>query len=198
MAKYAPDPAESRWIAGAKAGNQQDFARLIQAYQTPVYNLCYRMLAQREDAEDATQEAFLRAFAHLDRYDSQRPFINWILTIASNLCVDRLRKRRGQWVDLDEAAIYETMPASDPSPEKVALQRQENQDIQGWLNQLSPDYRTPLILLYWYGFSYEEIAQTMNLSVPAVKSRLHRARKKLAGLMRQLPVETIPPSLPKG
>jgi len=197
VAKHAPDPAERHWIAGAKAGNQQDFARLIQAYQTAVYNLCYRMLGQREDAEDATQETFLRAYMHLHRYDANRRFLNWILTIASNLCIDRLRKRRITWLDLDDIPFYESTPSHLPRPEKVTMQQQERLDIQAWLNKLPPDYRVPLILLYWYDFSYAEIADTMQLSIPAVKSRLHRARKKLAALMlQQQEVAGLNPSSP--
>ncbi|NOZ48791.1 MAG: sigma-70 family RNA polymerase sigma factor [Chloroflexi bacterium] len=187
MAPHATDPAEYRWIAGAKAGNHQDFSRLIQAYQTPVYNLCYRMLGQREDAEDATQETFLRAFTHLHQYDANRRFLNWILTIASHHCIDRLRKKQIPSVPWEQNPGAESVSSPARSPEKTVIARQQADEIQQWMQQLPPDYRIALTLLYWYDFSYEEIAQVLQCSVPAIKSRLHRARKKLATLVPPQP-----------
>ncbi len=183
MAPRATNPAEKRWIAGALAGDPQEFAHLIQAYQNPVYNLCYRMLGQHEDAEDATQETFLRAYTHLHQYDSNRRFLNWILTIASHLCIDRLRKKKLHTLPIDAVPAPEQVHTNGVSPEHIAVAREQADEIQGWLAQLPADYRTAIILLYWYGFSYEEIAQILHVSVPAVKSRLHRARKKLASLI---------------
>lgn len=192
MAPHATDPAEYRWIAGARAGDHQDFSRLIQAYQTPVYNLCYRMLGQREDAEDATQETFLRAFTHLHQYDTNRRFLNWILTIASHHCIDRLRKKQIQSVPWEQNPVAQSVSSPARSPEKTIIARQQADEIQQWMQQLPPDYRIALTLLYWYDFSYEEIAQILQCSVPAIKSRLHRARRKLATLVPPQPTARRP------
>jgi RNA polymerase sigma-70 factor (ECF subfamily) len=179
---------ERELLARAQQGDHQAFAHIVQAYQRPVYNLCYRMLGDPAEAEDAAQETFIRAYTHLDKFDLDRKFINWVLTIASNHCVDRLRKRRMPTTSLEEDPYVERIPMPESiNPHQVAEQREQADAIQFWLNQLPPDYRTPLVLLYWYGYSYEEIAEVMELSVPAVKSRLHRARKRIAEMMQQAP-----------
>ena len=84
---------ESEWLDGAIEGDDDAFAQLVELYQKPVYNLCYRMLGTPGDAEDAAQEAFLRAYKNLRRYDRNRSFATWLLSIASHYCIDQLRKR---------------------------------------------------------------------------------------------------------
>ncbi len=174
---------ERVWIQRAKKGDHAAFAQIVQAYQRPVYNLCYRMLSDPEEAEDATQEAFLRAYTNLHRYDSQRKFVNWMLSIASNHCIDRLRKRRVTWVSFEDTPLVEQLSTKTEGPQRRAERSEEAAELQQWIDKLPPNYRTPLVLLYWYELSYEEIAETLKLSVPAVKSRLHRARKRVAELM---------------
>ena len=184
---------ERELLLCAQNGDQQAFAQIVQSYQRPVYNLCYRMLGNQQEAEDATQETFIRAYTNLDRFNPDRKFLNWVLTIASNHCVDRLRKRRINWSSLEEEPYIERVPMPEVAdPHRSAEQKETADHIQQLIDQLSPDYRTPVILLYWYGYSYEEIAETMGLSVSAVKSRLHRARKQLARMMSQEPSAPIP------
>ncbi len=179
-------PSERECLLSAQKGDQQAFAQIVQSYQRPVYNLCYRMLGNQQEAEDATQETFIRAYTNLDRFNPDRKFINWVLTIASNHCVDRLRKRRINWSSLEDDPYVEKIPMPESiDPHRNAERRETSDQMQQWLDQLSPDYRTPVVLLYWYGYSYEEIAETMGISVPAVKSRLHRARKQMAKLITQ-------------
>ena len=89
---------EQNLVTRILAGDQESFAELVEVYQRSVYNLTYRMLGDAREAEDAAQEAFLRAYQHLDRYDADRPFKTWLLSIASNYCIDRLRKRRLTWL----------------------------------------------------------------------------------------------------
>jgi len=180
-----PD-SERDLLLSAQKGDQQAFAHIVQSYQRPVYNLCYRMLGNQQEAEDATQETFIRAYTNLDRFNPDRKFINWVLTIASNHCVDRLRKRRINWSSLEDDPYVEKVPMPESvDPHRSAERREASDQMQQWLDQLSPDYRTPVVLLYWYGYSYEEIAETMGISVSAVKSRLHRARKQIARLIAQ-------------
>lgn len=177
-------PSEREYLLNAQKGDQQAFAYIVQSYQRPVYNLCYRMLGNQQEAEDATQETFIRAYTNLDRFNPDRKFLNWVLTIASNHCVDRLRKRRINWSSLEDEPLVEKVPMPESIDPHVSAERQEMSDeMQRWIDQLSPEYRTPLVLLYWYGYSYEEIADAMGISVSAVKSRLHRARKKIAQMI---------------
>lgn len=175
---------ESEWIRLAQQGDQIAFGRLVAAYQTPVYNLTYRMLGDTAEAEDAAQEAFLRAYTHLRSYDPARPFRSWMLSIASHYCIDRLRRQRLNWLSLDDEATMPYEPVSDcPSPEAAVAQQEQRVQIQRLLAALSPTDRAAITLCYWYDCSYEEIAEMLNLTVSAVKSRLHRARQALASMM---------------
>lgn len=172
--------AESQWIRLAQAGDDQAFSELVGAFQVPVFNLCYRMLGERNEAEDAAQETFFRAYRNIKKYDAERKFVTWVLSIASNHCIDRLRKRRMIFLSLDETP--EIWEGSDPNPgPEHTIEDQELQiEVQNMLGKLNYSDRAAILLRYWYDYSYEEIADTLTLSVSAVKSRLHRARRDLA------------------
>ncbi len=176
------DPTVLEWVQAALNGDQDAFAEIVHAYQDAVYNLCYRMLGERGDAEDAAQEAFLRAYLNLKRYDTARSFKTWLLSIASNYCIDRLRRRRLSWLSLDDEPTETSLSlaSDDPEPEPLTLRREHSAAIQALLNTLSPDYRAVVILRYWYDYSYAEIADIMDTTESAVKSRLFRARQALA------------------
>ncbi len=180
-----PDPKILEWVEAALAQDQDAFAELVYLFQDPVYNLCYRMLGDAGEAEDATQEAFLRAFLNLRRYDTKRSFKTWLMSIASNHCIDRWRKRRMQLVSLDDepTAAALALSSSDPLPEQAALNAEQSELLQGLLMKLEESYRLPLVLRYWYDYSYAEIAQLMNTTESAIKSRLFRARRTLANLI---------------
>ena len=102
---------ETEWIRLAREGDQAAFGRLVVAYQTPVYNLAYRMLGDAGEAEEAAQETFLRAYTHLRSYDPQRPFCSWLLSIGSHYCIDLLRRRRITWLSFEDE-----IAAPDGSP----------------------------------------------------------------------------------
>ncbi|TVR20321.1 MAG: sigma-70 family RNA polymerase sigma factor [Anaerolineaceae bacterium] len=175
------DPTISQWVHAASAGDQDAFAEIVYTFQDAVYNLCYRMLNNRVEAEDAAQEVFLKAYGNLHRYDHNRSFKTWILSIASNHCIDQIRKRRMQYVSIDEPIPATLSLASDdPLPEQASLSRERSEAIQALLNQLEPDYRLAVVLRYWYDYSYAEIAAEMDTTESAIKSRLFRARKMLA------------------
>ena len=171
---------ETEWIQSARGGDQAAFGRLVVAYQTPVYNLAYRMLGNSAEAEEAAQEAFLRAFTRFHSYNPQRPFRSWMLSIASHYCIDRLRRRRFSLVSWDDLPPWRWLPDADPQPEEVALRNEEQREIQELLNQLPPDYRAAVILRYWHELSYEEIAEALDSTLSAIKSRLFRARQMMA------------------
>lgn len=177
-----PSIYEEKWLEQAQRGDEQAFGRLVESYQVPVYNLCHRMLGDPVEAEDAAQETFLKAYRNLARFDRQRKFINWILTIASNHCVDRLRRRKINFVSLEELIPSTFVSDKTSGPEISLVEQQEQDELQDLLKKLSPKDRATVILKYWYEMSYEEIAETLSLSISAVKSRLHRARRDLATL----------------
>lgn len=172
-------------VARTLNGEQQAFAELVEAYQTSVFNLTYRMLSNRGEAEDAAQEAFLRAYQHLDRYDPSRPFKTWLLSIASNYCIDRLRKRRLTWLSIDEPLPPHPALNSDaPDPERATLLGEREAAMESLLDGLAPDYRAAVVLKYWYDMSYTEIAESLETTESAIKSRLYRARQMLADELR--------------
>lgn len=170
---------EMAWIQRARAGDQEAFTRLVEAYQTPVYNLAYRMLGNAVEAEDAAQETFLRAYTRLNTYDSDRKFSSWLLAITSHHCIDRLRQRRLGWLSLDELPPWRWL-ASSSQPEEVVIRREERGEVRQLLDQLPPHYRATVVLHYWYDLSYQEIAEAMETTESAVKSTLYRARQMLA------------------
>jgi RNA polymerase sigma-70 factor (ECF subfamily) len=183
-----PDPKILEWVQAARQGNQDAFAELVYSFQDMVFNLCYRMLNDAPEAEDATQEAFLRAYRYLERYDASRSFKTWLLSIASNHCIDRLRKRRMHMVSLDDAVPGESslaLSSDEPTPEQATLDSERGLHIQTMLDNLAPDYRAAVVLRYWYDYSYAEIAETMGTTESAIKSRLFRARQQLADLLRE-------------
>ena len=167
---------ELLWLEQARRGDQAAFSRLVEAYQRPVYNLCYRMLSNAPEAEDAAQETFVRMYTKLHTYQPDRKLSSWVLSIASHYCIDRLRRRRGQWLSLDEEPMATTLPSQNRGPEDLALRAESRDEVQRLVDMLPAAYRVPLILRYWHDLSYAEIAEVMGLTVQAVKSRLHRAR----------------------
>lgn len=181
---------EMLWVAQAQHGNEEAFTKLVESYQTHVYNLCYRMLGESEYAEDAAQETFLRAYQHLHRYDPKRPFATWLLSIAAHYCIDRLRRRKFLMTSIDEEDGKDGLELPDtdaPNPETEAVQGEQREQLQGLLKKLDPVDQAAIILRYWQDCSEAEIGETLNLTVSAVKSRLHRARRELAGLWKEDP-----------
>jgi RNA polymerase sigma-70 factor (ECF subfamily) len=160
-------------------GNQEAFTRLVEMYQRPVYNMCYRMLGDATEAEDAAQETFLRVYKNLKRYDHRRPFSTWLLSIAAHYCIDQLRKRRMVVISMDDLPYFDP-PDGSPSPEASYAFKENRQRMEILLKSLNSSDRAAVIMYYWYDFSYEEIAASLSLTVSAVKSRLHRARLSLA------------------
>lgn len=172
--------AEDEFIARARDGDDEAFQEVVNAFQGPIFNLCYRMLGNVQEAEDAAQETFIKAYRNLKRYEPDRKFLNWILSIASNHCIDLLRRRRLTLISLDEWLPRFEDPAPNPGPEETLTDLEMQEDVREILDQLGSTDRAAIILRYWYEYSYEEIADSLSLTVPAVKSRLHRARRALA------------------
>jgi RNA polymerase sigma-70 factor (ECF subfamily) len=181
------------WVIQAQQGSQDAFTQIVETYQTPVYNLCYRMLGEAEAAEDAAQETFLRVYQHLHRYDQKRPFATWLLSIAAHYCIDRLRKRKFAIISLDaedeDGSVIELPDPASPDPERESIKREDREQLHVLLQSLEAKDRAAVVMRYWYDFSEMEIADSLHLTVSAVKSRLHRARRALAGKWQEDPSE---------
>ncbi len=188
--------SDSLWVQRTLDGEPDAFGELVSRYERDVFNLTYRMLNNRGEAEDAAQEAFLRAYANLERYDINRSFKTWLLSIASNHCIDRLRRRRLTWLSLEEPLPPHPALTSDiPGPEEATLSNELNLFVQDLLDELSPDYRLAVVLRYWYDLSYAEIADMLETTESAIKSRLFRARQALANQIESKPIPARNPAM---
>lgn len=173
------NPEELDWIRQIRQGDDNAFTLLVERYQNAVYHLCYRMLGTSTEAEDAAQETFIRAYNAIDRYDTERKFSTWLLSIATNYCIDQLRKRRLFTLSFDEMPFFD-LSDNGPGPEGTILMDERQRQVRQLLCSLSETDRAAVTLRYWYDYSYEEIAEVLHLTNSAVKSRLHRARLALA------------------
>jgi RNA polymerase sigma-70 factor (ECF subfamily) len=168
---------------------KQEFDGLVQRHHKQAYNIAYRLTGNHADAEDLTQEAFVRAFRFFGNYRRDLPFENWLFRIMSNLFVDDLRRRpkaRVQSLDTPvgndqsgDSNAYLEIPDSRENPERVVLHEELDEQIQKALATLPADFRMTVILADIEGMSYEEISETMRCSLGTVRSRLHRGRKML-------------------
>ncbi|MDE2126118.1 MAG: sigma-70 family RNA polymerase sigma factor [Armatimonadetes bacterium] len=161
------------------------FDRLVDRYHRQAYNVAYRMTGNHADAEDLTQESFLRAYRFFDRYDPTLPFENWLYRIMSRVLVDEIRKRP----KAPHQSLYQRTSNGDtvcleiedtqPNPEQQLLSEALDEYLQEALNTLPHDFRVAVILADVEGLSYEEIAEATGSSAGTVRSRLHRGRKLL-------------------
>ena len=163
------------------AGDQSVYSVLVNKYKSYAFTIAQKILQNKPEAEEAAQETFVRMYTKLHTFQSDRKLASWVLSIASHYCIDRLRRRRITWLSLDDDPIASVLPSHELNPEELALRREACDEVQDCIAELEPGYRAPLILRYWQGLSYEEIAEVMGISVSAVKSRLHRARLQIAG-----------------
>jgi RNA polymerase sigma-70 factor, ECF subfamily len=172
-------------VAAAKSGDAAAFEELVNRYERKIFRLTMNITGNAEDAEDAMQDAFLKSYTHLDSFLGDSRFYTWLVRIAANEALMRLRKRRPNQVSLDEPIEGEDdlMPREiedwDPSPEQRYAQSEMQGILKEVIGQLEPDYRSVFVLRDLEELSTEETAQTLGISIPAVKSRLLRARLKL-------------------
>jgi RNA polymerase sigma-70 factor, ECF subfamily len=172
-------------VAAAKSGDAAAFEELVSRYEHKIFRLTMNITRNREDAEDAMQDAFMKAYSHLNNFQEDSRFYTWLVRIAANEALMRLRKRRPNQVSLDEPVEGEDdlMPREirdwGPSPEQRFAQSEMHKILDQVIDQLDPDFRTVFVLRDIEELSTEETAAALGISVPAVKSRLLRARLKL-------------------
>lgn len=166
------------------AGDQQAFASLVTKYKDSVFNVAYRMLGNPSEAEDVAQEAFVRAYTQLHTYKDSHRFSTWLLSIASHLSIDQLRRRRFLALPLENVPFLDWITDLSLGPEESALAVEASDEMQRVLSVLPAKYRAVLVLRYWHDLSYEEIADVLHLTPALVKARLHRARELVARTMK--------------
>lgn len=176
---------ERALVSAAKAGDTAAFEELVNRYERKIFRLAQNITGNREDAEDAMQDAFLKSYLHLGEFQGDSRFYTWLVRIAVNEALMRLRKRRPNQVSLDEPVQTEddVMPREyedwGPSPEQRYAQTELQQILNDAVQKLEPAFRVVFALRDIEELSTEETAALLGLSVPAVKSRLLRARLKL-------------------
>ncbi len=180
------DHQEQSWIASARNGDEAAFGELVQKYQKRVYALTVRMCPTPELAEEAAQEAFLSAWQGLPFFRGDAAFSTWLYRLASNACVDLLRKeRRHQGTSLDDDTVGAEIPDTKPTPEEAAETKELRAQIEAGLRQLSPEHRAVLILREIQQLNYEEIADALSLDLGTVKSRISRGRRQLRNFLME-------------
>lgn len=180
----------------AQEGRDLAFRELVRRYERPVFSLVYRMVRDRETAEDLSQDAFIKVLNHIDRYSPEFKFSSWIFKIANNVAIDHLRRRRLDTISMDgsphassaaeiEASAFDVAADQENALDEIAS-RELGTAIEAAIGHLRPEYRSCIMLRHVEGRSYEEIASTLDLPLGTVKTYIHRARHELRRALEDL------------
>ena len=178
-------------IRRAQRGDANAFEQLLLEHQKNVYNLCYRMAGNPDDAMDLSQETFLRAWRCLDQYQFASAFSTWLYRLCSNICIDFLRRRRRQqtvpltFEDADGEEQTYAVPDAQPLPEEQVELKLTRETLAAAMAQLLPEHRAVLQLRVVNEMSYEQIADVLDIQIGTVKSRLSRARNQLKKILER-------------
>ncbi len=178
-----PDPEEGSLIAQSQRGDFDAFDRLVAAHEDRIYHAAYRITGNAEDARDAAQETFVKAFRALPRYRHEAAFGTWLHRIAVNASLDIVRRRpQAPPVPLEEVVL----PAQTHNPDTEAERHEVQRRVHDALRRLAPDHRVIVVLRDLQGLAYEEIAEVLRMPIGTVRSRLSRAREALRALLKDL------------
>ena len=182
-------------VESALAGQEKAFAKLLSRYKDSIYFMLLKMVNNRSDAEDLTIEAFGKAFKNLQQYSPNYAFSTWLFKIATNNCIDFLRKRRGVYVSIEnnlengDPDSPVKLSSGDPNPEEKMIRIQKAILMRKIVHRLKPRYRILVELRYFREFSYEEIAKELNLPIGTVKAQLFRAREMLFKMIESTDID---------
>ncbi|MTT31495.1 RNA polymerase sigma factor SigW [Terrilactibacillus sp. BCM23-1] len=182
----------NRLIKKIKKGDHLAFAEVVDMYKNGVYNICLRMVGNRQEAEDLSQEAFIRAYTKIDKYDVERKFSTWLYRIATNLSIDYLRKKKPNvYLDADlpgteDFTLKSQLADGEPLPEESIVNSETQALIQQEINQLPLKYRSAIVLKYIQDMNLKEISEILNIPVGTVKTRIHRGREALRKRLRHV------------
>lgn len=181
---------EKNLLKKAKSGDISAFESLIEGYQKKVFNIVFRMLGNYDDANDVTQEVFIKVFRYLKNFKEQSLFSTWLYRIATNTCLDELRKNKNkniiyidQDIKLEDSDIKRQVVDDNPTPDIIYEKNETSKLVNEAINKLSSEHKAAVVLRDIQGFSYEEIAKILNCPVGTIKSRINRGRKSLRELL---------------
>lgn len=176
-------------VVFARQGREAAYRELIGRYQRPVFSLIYRLVRDREKAEDLSQDTFIKVLNALDRYDPSYKFSSWIFKIAHNTSLDHLRKKEPETLSLDGSPHAESQSeveastisavSTEETPEDYAASRELGATLEQAIGKLRPEYRTAIVMCHVEGRPYEEIAEVMGVPLGTIKTYIHRARNEL-------------------
>jgi RNA polymerase sigma-70 factor (ECF subfamily) len=188
-APIGPTATDQEVVLAARRGSDAAYRELVRRYERPVFSLIYRMVRDRELAEDLTQETFIKALNALASYRPEFKFSSWIFKIANNAAIDQLRRREVDTLSLDGSPTAETQDAVEATALQVGSKgetpldeleaREIGSAIEVAIGKLRPEYRSCIMLRHVEGLAYEEIAENLNLPLGTVKTYIHRARNEL-------------------
>lgn len=176
-------------VTRAQQGSEKAYRELLGRFQRPVFSIIYRMIRDREQAEDLAQETFVRVFNNIDRYDPRYKFSSWIFKIATNLTIDHIRRKELNTVSIDGSrnattaeqieATSITIASPDENPEELLEAKELGEEIEVAIGKLRPEYRAAILLRHVDGREYQEIAEILSLPLGTVKTYIHRGRNEL-------------------
>jgi RNA polymerase sigma-70 factor (ECF subfamily) len=173
-------------------GDQNAFGEIVEIYKDKVFQISYRMLGNRHEAEDIAQEAFIRAYVNIDSYNSKFKFSTWLYRITTNLCIDRIRKKKPDYyLDAEVAGtegltLYSQVPSKTRLPEDDVETLEIQDAIQREITRLPEKYRSVIVLKYIEELSLNEISEILDLPLGTVKTRIHRGREALRKQLRHM------------
>ncbi|MBR0105009.1 MAG: sigma-70 family RNA polymerase sigma factor [Firmicutes bacterium] len=173
----------------AKKGKMEAFESLVRLNETKIYNICLRMLGNKDDALDASQDTFIKAYKNISKFDERSKFSTWLYRIAVNTSLDMLRKNKSvKTVSMDDVkenslGAYEKMPSPEGNPESITLENEGKAEVLSAMEKLSEEYKTALVLRDLQGLSYIEISRITDTSLGTVKSRIARGRRNLREIL---------------
>lgn len=179
-------------IKQVRKGDQNAFGEIVELYKDKVFQLCFRMLGNSHEAEDISQEAFMRAYINIERYNIDRKFSTWLYRIATNLCIDRIRKKKPDYyLDAEVAGIegltlYSQIPASQLAPDEEVSKIELQEIIQNEILKLPEKYRAVIVLRYIEELPLLEISKILDLPIGTIKTRIHRGREALRKQLRHI------------
>lgn len=190
------DHSDQELVERCLRGDERAAGEVVRRYEKPVFSLIYRMVRDRELAEDLAQEAFVRTLNNLRRYDPEYKFSSWLFKISYNLTIDHLRRKELDTVSIQgapdavtadaQAATSIALESEEERPDKLLMARELGGEIEAAIEALRPEYRTAILLRHIEGRAYDEIAEIMDVPLGTVKTYIHRARKELQAALAHL------------
>ncbi|MGM0846788.1 MAG: RNA polymerase sigma factor SigW [Bacillota bacterium] len=186
------DALVNKRIKQVLKGDQDAFAEVIELYKDKVFQICFRMLGNRHEAEDISQEAFIRAYVNIHTFNQNRKFSTWLYRIATNLCIDRIRKKKPDYYldaevkGTEGLTMYSQIAADGQLPEEEVEEMELQAEIQRQILKLPDKYRSVIVLKYIEELSLQEISGILDLPLGTVKTRIHRGREALRKQLRNM------------